>query len=106
MRRVLPEKEFAAWLKKFLPQLSARRFALAPGIVSDRRDGKLVHLDGLNFSRAWCLYGIAALQGYGHLRPVADAPMRHSLPAVAGDSYEGGHWLATFALYALIAAGG
>ncbi len=106
MRRVLPEKEFAAWLKKFLPQLSGRRFTLAPGIVSDRRDGKLVHLDGLNFSRAWCLYGIAALQGYGHLRPVADAHMRHSLPAVAGDSYEGGHWLATFALYALIAAGG
>ncbi len=106
MRRVLPEKEFAVWLKKFLPQLSGRRFALAPGIVSDRRDGKLVHLDGLNFSRAWCLYGIAALQDYGHLRPVADAHMRHSLPAVAGDSYEGGHWLATFALYALIAAGG
>ncbi len=105
MRRVLPAKEFAAWLKKFLPQLSARRFALAPGIVSDRRDGKLVHLDGLNFSRAWCLYGIAALEGYGHLRTVADAHMRHSLPAVAGDSYEGGHWLATFALYALAARG-
>lgn len=103
MRRVLPEREFAAWLKKFLPQLSNRRFALAPGIVSDRSDGKLVHLDGLNFSRAWCLYGIAALKGYSHLRPVADAHMRHSLPAVAGDSYEGGHWLATFALYALAA---
>ena len=106
MRRVLPEREFAAWLKKFLPQLSGRRFAWAPGIVSDRRDGKLVHLDGLNFSRAWCLYGIAALKGYAHLRAVADGHLRHSLEAVTTDSYEGGHWLATFALYALAASEG
>jgi hypothetical protein len=105
MRRVLPRREFAAWLRKFLPQLADRRFQLAPGVVSDRRDGKLVHLDGLNFSRAWCLYGIAALPGYGHLRAIADDHMRQSLPAVAADAYEGGHWLASFALYALYAAG-
>jgi hypothetical protein len=105
MRRVLPQKEFSAWLKKFLPQLSDKKFHLAPGIVSDRKDGKLVHLDGLNFSRAWCLYGIAALPGYGHLRKIADDHLRYSLPAVAGDSYEGGHWLASFALYSLASAG-
>ncbi|MCU0236677.1 MAG: DUF2891 domain-containing protein [Acidobacteria bacterium] len=106
MRRVLPEKEFAAWLRKFLPRLADRKFSLVPGIVSDRRDGKLVHLDGLNFSRAWCLYGIAArLPGYRHLRRVADGHLRHSLPAVVADSYEGGHWLASFALYALVRAG-
>jgi hypothetical protein len=106
MRRVLPRREFASWLKRFLPQLSAKKFSLAPGIVSDRKDGKLVHLDGLNFSRAWCLYGIAALPGYGHLRKIADAHLRYSLDAVTNDSYEGGHWLATFALLALSAAGG
>jgi hypothetical protein len=101
MRRVLPVKEFTAWLRKFLPGLADRKFALAPGIVSDRRDGKLVHLDGLNFSRAWCLYGIASLKGYGHLRRIADEHLRYSLAAVTGDSYEGGHWLASFAVYAL-----
>ena len=105
MRRVLPQQEFVVWLKKFLPQLSDRKFSLAPGVVSDRKDGKLVHLDGLNFSRAWCLYGLSALKGYAHLRAVADSHLRHSLEAVAGDSYEGGHWLATFALCALAAAG-
>ena len=105
MRRVLSKKEFAAWLKKFLPQLSDKKFHLAPGIVSDRKDGKLVHLDGLNFSRAWCLYGMASLPGYSHLRKIADEHLRYSLPAVAGDSYEGGHWLASFAIYALSCAG-
>jgi len=34
-------------------------FTWAPGVVSDRKDGTMVHLDGLNFSRAWCLYGLA-----------------------------------------------
>jgi hypothetical protein len=101
MRRVLPKKEFALWLKKFLPQLADKKFHLAPGVVSDRKDGKLVHLDGLNFSRAWCLYGIASLRGYGHLRAVADAHMRYSLAAVTAGSYEGEHWLASFAVYAL-----
>ena len=105
MRRVLTKNEFAAWLRKFLPQLGGRKFHLAPGIVSDRKDGKLVHLDGLNFSRAWCLYRMASLPGYGHLRKTADEHLRHSLPAVVADSYEGGHWLASFALYALSAAG-
>ena len=105
MRRVLPCREFASWLRRFLPQLADRRFALAPGVVSDRSDGKLVHLDGLNFSRAWCLYGLSALRGYGHLRAVADAQLAHSLAAVTAGNYEGEHWLASFALLALAAAG-
>jgi hypothetical protein len=105
MRRVLPPAEFASWLKRFLPPLSDKKFSLAPGVVSDRRDGKLVHLDGLNFSRAWCLYGLSSLKGYGHLRAVADGHLRCSLEAVAGDSYEGGHWLASFAVLALFLSG-
>ncbi len=101
MRRVLAKNEFAPWLKKFLPQLADKKFSLAPGVVSDRKDGKLVHLDGLNFSRAWCLYGIAAqLEEYRHLRKIADEHMRHSLAGITAGSYEGEHWLASFAIYA------
>lgn len=101
MRRVLAKKEFALWLKKFLPQLADKKFSLAPGEVSDRKDGKLVHLDGLNFSRAWCLYGIAAqLDGYRHLRKIADQHMHHSVANITAGSYEGEHWLASFAIYA------
>jgi len=104
MRRVLPREEFAEWLKGFLPPLADSNFSLAPGEVADRTDGKLVHLDGLNFSRAWCLYGIAGeIEGYGHLRRVADDHMRQSLAAIAAGTYEGEHWLASFAIYAFCA---
>jgi len=102
MRRVLPKKEFKDWLAMFLPQLSDPAFQLLPGEVSDRSDGHLVHLDGLNFSRAWCLYGIAeTLPEYNHLIPIANDHINYSLPNLVGDSYEGGHWLASFALLAL-----
>ncbi len=102
MRRVLPKEEFKTWLEAFLPSLSQPDFHLAPGIVTDRTDGHLVHLDGLNFSRAWCLYGIAeTLPAYAHLVKIANEHIEHSLPNLVGDSYEGGHWLASFALLAL-----
>jgi len=104
MRRVLPREEFAEWLGNFLPGLAADEFSLAPGEVLDRADGKLVHLDGLNFSRAWCLYGIASRLGeYAHLKAVADLHMRRSLAAIAAGTYEGEHWLASFAIYAFYA---
>jgi hypothetical protein len=102
MRRVLDEKAFHAWMSRFAPQLLDRDYTLAAGLVSDRSDGKLVHLDGLNFSRAWVLYGLAhQYPDYEHLIPIADAHVAYSLPNLVGDSYEGGHWLGTFALYAL-----
>jgi hypothetical protein len=102
MRRVLSKDEFATWLIAFLPQLSDPTFELAPGIVSDREDGHLVHLDGLNFSRAWCLHGIVqTLPEYKHLNAVANEHIKHSLPAITDGNYEGGHWLASFAIYAL-----
>jgi hypothetical protein len=105
MRRVLPPAEFRTWLNGFLPQLSDAAFTLAPGIVADRADGKLVHLDGLNFSRAWCLYGIAqALPEYAHLKTTASQHLQHSLPSIVDGGYEGEHWLASFAVYALIMA--
>ncbi len=102
MRRVLPSVEFEKWLSDFLPQLMKADFTLEPGIVSDRADGHLVHLDGLNYSRAWCLYGIAeALPQLTHLIPIANEHVQHSLPDLTDGNYEGGHWLASFALMAL-----
>jgi len=105
MRRVLSKEEFKTWFKKFLPSFSNLDFVLKPAEVSDRSDGKLVHLDGLNFSRAWCLYGIASEhEEYYHLKKIASEHLEQSLLNVANDSYEGGHWLASFALYAFDSA--
>lgn len=103
MRKVLPADEFKLWLNDFLPKLVKPDFTLETGIVTDRTDGKLVHLDGLNFSRAWCLRGVlSAFSEYGHLSSIANEHIDYSLPNLAGDSYEGGHWLGSFAIYALI----
>ncbi|MAO10122.1 MAG: hypothetical protein CMC07_04350 [Flavobacteriaceae bacterium] len=102
MRRVLPKKEFTDWLDSFLPALENKNYQLEPGKVGDRSDGKLVHLDGLNFSRAWVLYGLAnQYPEYDHLKNVANQHISYSYPNLVGDTYEGGHWLASFAIYAL-----
>ena len=103
MRKVMDKGEFKAWLSDFMPELSTKEFYLEPGKVSDRTDGKLVHLDGLNFSRAWVLYGLIKdyPQEYGHLMGVADAHVQYSLPSIVDDNYEGTHWLGSFAIYAL-----
>ena len=102
MKRVLSKDEFNAWFQDFLPQLKEETFELAVGEVSDRTDGKLVHLDGVNFSRAWSLNYIAnELPEYNHLKNIANQHINNSLPSIVGDSYEGGHWLGSFAIYAL-----
>ncbi|MCC7055541.1 MAG: DUF2891 domain-containing protein [Gemmatimonadaceae bacterium] len=107
MRRVLPARAFAAWLVRFLPRIATGQPAtlFTPALVSDRTDGKIAHLDGLNLSRAWCWRHLAATMAADDpRRPVVlDAARRHiaaSLEHVAGD-YMGEHWLATFALLAL-----
>ncbi|WP_347304516.1 DUF2891 domain-containing protein [Croceibacterium sp. TMG7-5b_MA50] len=105
LARVMPAGEFARWFDAFLP---AGRIAgrLTPAIVSDRSDGKIAHLDGLNLSRAWCLNGIAAAtpDRAAELRAVAETHLAAGLDHVAGD-YMGEHWLASFALLALLARG-
>lgn len=103
MSKVLEPKMYQKWLKKFLPQLSDKKFELEPAKVVDRTDGKLVHLDGLNFSRAWCLYTIASHlpEQENKLTSIADAHIQHSMNQVVGSDYMGSHWLATFLLYAL-----
>lgn len=109
LRRCLPAAELRAWLAAFLPRLAQRAPAtlFQPATVSDRSDGKIAHLDGLNLSRAWCWRGIArALDAADPRRAIALEAADHHLDAglrhVAGD-YMGEHWLATFALLALLA---
>lgn len=102
MKRVLSEQDFTVWVAAFLPQLKDPAFTMPVGTVSDRTDGKLVHLDGVNFSRAWSLNYIATNRPeYAHLKQVAVDHINNSLPNIVGDSYEGGHWLGSFAIYAL-----
>ena len=102
MLRVLDKEDYKKWLSLFLPQLKVKDYELIPGIVSDRTDGKLVHLDGVNFSRAWCLNEIAnKYPEYSHLKTIANNHINYSLPSVVDDNYEGGHWLGSFAIYAL-----
>ncbi len=102
VRRILPTSEFKTWFDTFLPQLQNPEFKLTPGKILDRTDGKLVHLDGLNFSRAWCLYGITeTLPEYAHLKQIAKDHIDYSLPNIVDGNYSGTHWLGTFALYAL-----
>jgi len=105
MKRVLPCGEFASWFSLFLPNLAAGepKSLFTPAFVSDRSDGKIAHLDGVNLSRAWCWRAIAdalAPDLAALARETADRHLEASLPHVAGD-YMGEHWLATFALLAL-----
>ncbi len=105
MRRVLEPAAFRGWFDAFLPDLAAGtpRSLFTPAFVSDRSDGKIAHLDGVNLSRAWCWRGLAdALDPElaDLARRTADEHLDASLPHVAGD-YMGEHWLATFALLAL-----
>lgn len=103
MRRVLSEEEFLKWMDSFMPELADENYHLEVGQVSDRTDGKLVHLDGLNFSRAWVFYGLAKqFPKYQHLQNLANEHFLYSFPNLVGDTYEGGHWLGSFAIYALI----
>lgn len=102
MQRVLPPEQFLPWLNTFLPQLAKKDYQLVVAQVGDRTDGKLVHLDGLNFSRAWNLYALAnQYPQYAHLKVIANQHIQHSYPNLIGDSYEGGHWLGSFAIHAL-----
>ncbi|WP_028970844.1 DUF2891 domain-containing protein [Sphingomonas sp. URHD0057] len=100
---------FPRWFAGFLPSMADRQPAtlFAPATVSNRSDGKIAHLDGVNLSRAWCWREIAALLE-GRERSVAEASadehLAAALPHIAGD-YAGEHWLASFALLALLSPG-
>ena len=106
MRRILPGGAFSAWLAKFMPEIPTDGSGdwLAPGIVKDASDGKLVHLDGVNSSRAWNLYNIARAlpetdKRIPSLVAAADIHAREGVAAVSAEHYSGSHWLASFATY-------
>jgi hypothetical protein len=112
LRRVLAPGEFADWLGDFLPQVprDGSTAWLPVGLVTDRSDPKLAHLDGLNLSRAWMLDGIAAGLPADDPRRAAllAAAAEHraaALPHVTGEHYEGGHWLGSFATYLVTGRG-
>jgi len=103
MSRVLSATEFEKWCAAFLPGLEdTKKPFLTPATVSDRTDGKLVHLDGLNLSRAWCLRELASVlpNKYGHLKQLADTHFAAGSAEILSGHYAGEHWLASFAVYA------
>ena len=106
MRRMMSTAEFSVWLTDFMPTIPTNGSGdwLAPGIVKDASDGKLVHLDGVNSSRAWNLYNIARSLPEGDARKaslVAAAKIHADtgVAAVSAEHYSGSHWLASFATY-------
>ncbi|HWL40669.1 MAG TPA: DUF2891 domain-containing protein [Gemmatimonadaceae bacterium] len=108
MRRALAPGEFTVWVSKFLPGIAERSPStlFEPAEVSDRSDGKIAHLDGLNLSRAWCWKSLAGAWPEGDRRrgaaiTAAQTHLDAGLAHVVGD-YMGEHWLATFAVLALM----
>jgi len=108
MRRVMKAEAFGAWFHRFLPGISRSepKSLLSPAQVTDRTDPKLVHLDGLNLSRAWCMRSIAAVlpprdPARSILVEASDRHARDALAHIASGDYAGEHWLASFAVYLL-----
>ncbi|HEX5653656.1 MAG TPA: DUF2891 domain-containing protein [Chitinophagaceae bacterium] len=106
LRKVLTPAQFLKWFNSFLPSAALKHLS-SPPVVSDRNDLQIVHLDGLCFSRSWCMQGLA------NKLPVKDprkkillkASINHlaaALPQVVSGEYGGEHWLASFAVYALL----
>lgn len=105
MRRVLPKKAFISWFDQWISAKGLQHLMQLP-VVSDRHDLQIVHLDGLDLSRSWCMKGIAAELPASDPRKtlLIRSAIKHlntSLPNIASGSYGGEHWLASFAVYAL-----
>ena len=102
MQRVLVA-DFDAWWSRFAPADDALARWETPAVVSDRTDGQLVHLDGLNLSRAWCLRALADAGGVpaarrGRFARAAQAHWQAAWPHVTGGDFVATHWLVSFAL--------
>ena len=103
MQKVLTKNEFITWFDQFLPGFRNNpEHFLKVAVVTDRSDGKLAHLDGLNYSRAWCLYEIGNNLNNQKMIHLANEHFNYSYQKMDSGEYAGAHWLATFALYALL----
>lgn len=105
MRRILNKKDFVNWLNAFYEERSIKQICSLP-LVSDRSDYQIVHLDGLSFTRAWCMKGIAQQLPAGHkwkklFTDKSNEFLAKTIPNVNTENYGGGHWLASFAVYAM-----
>lgn len=105
MKRILPQKEFLKWFKKYYTKEGIKQICTAP-IVSDRTDYQIVHLDGLSFSRAWNMKSIAAVLPKSNplkkqFENTADTFISKSMQTLSESGYGGEHWLASFAVYSL-----
>ncbi len=105
MRNVLPKDQFVPWFNKWINKASLEHLTKLP-VVSDRTDMQIVHLDGLCFSRSWCMKGIAKQLPANDPRKkiLIHSAVKHlnaSLPNIASGDYGGEHWLASFAVYAI-----
>jgi hypothetical protein len=112
MRRFLARPAFAAWLGRFLPDIPLEESSawLPVAVVTDKTDGKLAHLDGLNLSRAWMLEGMAqGLPDGDPRRPsllaTAKTHREAGIAAVTGEHYAGSHWLGSFSIYLVTGRG-
>ncbi len=107
MSKVLDRKQYSAWIGGFLPKIGKGKpgSLFTPAIVGDHADPYLVHLNGLNLSRAWCFLSLAnhaPRPAEGRmLRDAARKHLDYAIPTIADGNYSGEHWLATFAVYAL-----
>jgi hypothetical protein len=104
MWRILPPAEYQTWVQDFIPDLFKKdQHVFKVAQVKDYTDGKLVHLNGLNLSRAWCLYNIArhTTRNKENILKMANEHLEAAIPHVASGDYAGEHWLASFAVYAL-----
>ncbi|WP_226699331.1 DUF2891 domain-containing protein [Qipengyuania gaetbuli] len=108
MSRIMPQLQYAPWLDGLVLSNGWVERECRPVTVSDRSDGKIAHLDGLNLSRAWNLRAASRALGDHSAQELLEARAQEHLeaamPHVAGD-YMGEHWLASFALLALLEKG-
>ncbi|MCK5147445.1 DUF2891 domain-containing protein [bacterium] len=110
MHRVLNMDEYEEWLGQFWPGLSKAtdKNMLNPVTVTDRNDPKIVHLDGLNLSRAWCMLGIASNIDDSKIKKIlinsAASHANNALNHIDLSAYEGGHWLGSFAMLVFLEA--
>lgn len=103
MMKVLPKPDYLVWLDKFLPGFRNKPSGFINTVeVVDKSDGKMAHLDGLNFSRAWCLYEIGNALENPKMITLANTHFNASYSKMDSGEYAGAHWLASFALYALL----